>query len=223
MQDQSVEAIRTTSIQSVATLVFAVAVTALAAPSAAAQPQPTGEDDRVLLAVIEHAILPFIRGSNDVNVIFPNVYRSGDVSAKGIALVARQSSAVCDRTQSASPSCRMPEHWLRLLAPDVERGLPSLILDNTVRSAVVASFEARNAEPQPLPELDHPLVVFTDQPRGNVEGITSLSFPGYTGDGLALVYGAYDCDGWCGRSWWFVLSKVGDSWHVQSATIIEIG
>ena len=198
-------------------LVMGMFLTAPTALQAATQPPATADDALVLEAIIEHTILP-------------EVLRSGGVRAKeAIVVVAGQTQGMCN----ASPPCRIPEHWHRFLTPAVARGWPGMIADDKTREAAVASLEARNATPQPLPALDHPRVVLTAaRPlsrdiRGslaNVVGITSLSLPGYSGDGVALVYGSYtSCDSTCGKSWLFVVRKLGDSWQVQWATVTSIG
>ena len=196
-------------------VLLALGMCLTAAPQAAEQTAPTADDALVLRAIIEHTILPEIR-------------KPGGVRAKeGIALIAGQTRGMCN----ASPPCHIPEQWQRLLVPDPARGWPGLIADGRTRQATIASLEARNATAQPLPPLDHPRVVVTaatplsrdlQGALANVIGITSLSLPGYAGDGVALVYGSYDCGSLCGMSWLFVVRKVDDNWQVQSATVTAI-
>ena len=204
------------TMRSLVALTLGVCLAGLARPNAATQPQVTVDDALVLRAIIDHTILPEIR-------------RSGSARAnEGIALVAGQTSGMC----SASPPCRIPEQWHRLLTVPglIDKSGETLVGKGVIiMERMIASLEARNAQPQPLPSLDHPRVVMTAaRPlskalRGslaNAIGITSLSLPGYSGDGLALVYGAYaSCDSTCGTAWLFVVRKVGDTWQVQSATV----
>lgn len=61
-----------------------------------------------------------------------------------------------------------------------------------------------------------------EQYRAQTVGFSSLSLPGYSSDGCALMYGSYTCGNLCGYGWLFVLQKIEGQWRVESATVTVI-
>jgi hypothetical protein len=106
-------------------------------------------------------------------------------------------------------------------------------LTNGPAASVVASLEMRNTESHPLPLSAYPGIVLvdlrTDPPANALDryyrrkiGSSSLSLPGYSTDGHALVYGSYSCGNVCGYGWLFILAKVRGQWQQKSATVTVI-
>jgi hypothetical protein len=195
--------------------------------------EPRAEDAAVLRAVLEHTIIPAVRRASSRH--------SGEV----IALVADRSSSLCKNPQPGTP-CRFPYQWRQFLEPN-SRGWPGLAAgddwfglfdeeyrqkaladDERRRKELMESLEARNAASYPLQTISHPLVVLIPADRRpemeelyreRTVGSSSLSLPGYSGDGYALMYGSYGYGSCCGYSWLFVLKKIDGQWVVRSATV----
>jgi hypothetical protein len=177
------------------------------------------DDALVLRAVIEHTILPAVGRS-----------MSGRNPAT-VVLVGDRSLPLCKNDPARDTPCRIHDHWRRFLVPDPARNWPGLIDNDRRRSELIDSLEARNALPHALPAIDHPAVVLVSadrseqtqqQYREQTAGFSSLSLPGYSSDGHALMYGSYWCGNLCGYVWLFVLEKADGLWRVQSATILTI-
>jgi hypothetical protein len=180
----------------------------------------TGVDDAlVLTAVIEHTILPEVRKSNAVR------------GRRTVVLVEDRSSPLCEESPGRGTPCRIPDQWQQFLAPDSARGWRGMIDNDRRREELVASLETRNGTARALPVIDHPSVVVIPVDRSEkaqrkfreqAGGVASLSLPGYSGDGHALVFGSYECGNVCGYSWLFVLERTDGVWRVQSAVMTSI-
>jgi hypothetical protein len=121
------------------------------------------------------------------------------------------------------------DDWFGLF--DEEYKQKALADDERRRKELIESLEARNAASYPLPTISHPLVVLIPadrQPemqelyRERTAGSSSLSLPGYSADGYALMYGSYGYGNCCGYSWLFVLKKIDSQWVVRSATVTAV-
>jgi hypothetical protein len=181
------------------------------------QTQQAQEDRSVLATVLEATVLPVHRNT-----------KSG--ATEPLAVVNETTPLCMERRENR---CRIPEHWVQFLSPDAARKWVGLFPDERTRRQVVASLEIRNTESHPLPLSQFPGVVFVDlrknPPANTLDqhyrrklGAASLSLPGYSTNGHALVYGSYSCGGLCGYGWLFVLEKVGGQWRQKSATVTVI-
>ena len=177
------------------------------------------DDALVLGAIIEHTILPEVRRSN-----------SGRNRAV-VVLIQDRSLALCRNSQEPQTRCRIPEHWRQFLVPNPARGWPGMIADDRRRQELVESLEARNAVAHALPATGHPAVALIPADPSKearqryyeqAGGVASLSVPGYSSDGHALVYGSYGCGSLCGYSWLFALEKTDGVWRVQLAIVTAI-
>jgi hypothetical protein len=186
---------------------------------AALQGEPTSDDALVMAAVLEATILP--------------AYRLANSGTSNPLAVVSETSPLCVKVPPGPTGCRIPEPWRQFLVPDTARGWSGLVADDGTRKELVASFEGRNAESHPLPLSAYPGIVLLDlskdSPAGGLDrdyrrmiGSSSLSLPGYSTDGHALMSAGYSCGSLCGYSWLFVLEKVGGRWQVKSATVTAI-
>ena len=185
---------------------------------AAVQSEPERDDALVIAAVLDATILP--------------AYRQANTGTSAPLLVVSETSPLC--MQDVRPSeCRIPEQWQRFLQPDLARRWPGLVAEERIRKELVTSFENRNRQSNPLPLSAHPgtalLDLSKDPPANALDryfrrtmGSATLTLPGYSADGHALMSGSYSCGNLCGYGWLFVLEKVDRRWQVKSATITMI-
>ena len=177
------------------------------------------DDPLVLRAVVEHTILPVARRSKS----------SSDRAS--LLLVEDRSIPLCKDGPGREKPCRIPDDWQQFFAPNPAPGRRGMIDDDRRRGELVASLEARNAVAHALPAIDHPSVVAVPGDhsekaqrahREQAGGVATLSLPGYSGDGHALMYGSYWCGNMCGYSWLFLLEKTDGVWRVQTAVMTSI-
>lgn len=188
-------------------------------PGLSPNPNQEHDDPLVLQAVLEYSFIPEVKrmiGST--------------VSGAVLVLVVDHSIPLCKRREQGMP-CRIPEAWQTLLIPNAPRGWAGLIDNDETRRSLVASLEARNGEAHALRLIDAPAVVLISSDnrekalqeyQGRTFGSVSLSVPGYSADGHAIVYGSYACGNMCGDSWLFVLERIADQWRVKSAAPTSI-
>jgi hypothetical protein len=96
---------------------------------------------------------------------------------------------------------------------------------------LLESFELRNAADSPVPPIAHPEVVLISRDRAKVirrhyehrtRGSASVTLPGYSTNGRALVYVAYGCGSLCGYSWIAVLQRSRTGWRLQWRHLLSI-
>jgi hypothetical protein len=200
------------------TVLLALGMCLTAAPQAAEQTAPTADDALVFSAIIDHTIIPDLRRSNKQKVDPP------------VVLVYGSSVPLCNGTVAGAGPCRIPDQWQTFLTPDPAREWQGIVAPTEVRTALIAALEARNQRTEAL-LIGHPRVVLIAAPKPTGElavnlaseiGTAAFALPGYSGD-HALTYGWFSCGGTCGRSYLFVLHRIGGVWQVQAAWVTAIG
>lgn len=168
------------------------------------------DDAAVLRAALEHTVLP-------------DIGRKLDSRVHRVALVSEDT---LDRRYTMPPTA----DWVDRLAGPAGTGRP-MVEGATVRHQLVSSFEQRNAASTKVPPLDHPEIVlvpvarakeFRSKYRNRTRGWTSVTLPGYSTNGRALVYVSYSCGNLCGSGWLVVLQRTRNGWRVESGTSLWI-
>ena len=100
------------------------------------------------------------------------------------------------------------------------------------REELGQSYRERNREPRQLPgdkrtglilvPPDRPFEEMLNRASNRTTGFATFSSPGYSSDGHALVYASYTCGGLCGRGWFFLLERRGESWRVVDRVEVSI-
>jgi hypothetical protein len=168
------------------------------------------DDIGVLKAVLEQTILPEVRKRT---------------SGTPLALVWNQTVSICrDGIPQDGRCIDTTDGWM-------ERLWPGLVEGATTRKQLVSSFISRNATTHVLPSFQQPGVVFgppdatgsTIRRYANrIVAFSSLTLPGYSTNGLAIVYATYECGHLCGHGQFVLLQHSGNGWQVRSSDLLWV-
>ncbi len=197
---------------------YAVLVLALSVQATAARAQ--SEDANVYTAVLTSVIRPEIA----------RMRAAGDAAAP--AIVVDTTAALCKpQPTGALDFCISNDDIEGLASATPRRRLFDQLLSPSQRDELVISFHANNETGQPIamsplqgviPTSQEGLVATLAREQVRTRGWTNFSRPGYSSDGVAIVYAAYTCGGFCGKGWLILLRRMPGGWHVVESAMVWI-
>jgi hypothetical protein len=164
------------------------------------------DDGRVLAAIIEHTIRPYVRK------------HAGPSAA---VFVIDHTAPICERGQDPrnQPFCL-------LLSALSMRSDFSHLVENVVPSAahrgeLLSSLKERNVVRHRLPVSGGPELTMVasppeaETPSEQAPPYVLVGLPGYSSGGHALVSALINCGPWCGGQFEWLLEKRGAEWNVR--------